>query len=91
MSEDSDYELTEHHSSANGVLAQLIKMNQKIRKSVWMANVKAYLSGRLWFAALLEIALSAPLDCEAILMKLLPMIWLICSLERSFSGVVSTA
>ena len=64
-------------------------MKQEAGKSVWMANNKAYLSGRLWCADLLEIALSAPLDCEVILMTLLPMIRLIRSLERSISGALS--
>ena len=55
-----------------------------------MAKDKAYLSGRLRCAALLEIAISAPLDCEVILMTLLPMIRLIRSLERLISEAVST-
>ena len=32
-----------------------------------MAKYKVYLSGRLWCDALLEISISAPLDCEVIL------------------------
>ena len=83
--EDSDYELTDHHAASDGALVQLIKMKQEARKSVWVAKEKAYLSVRLRCAALLGIALSAPLDCEVILMTLLPMLWLICSLERSIS------
>ena len=86
--EDSDDELTEHHAGADGALVQLIKMKQEARKSVRMAKDKAYLSGWLWCAALLEIALSAPLDCEVILMTLLPMLRLIRSSETSISGAV---
>ena len=86
--DDSDDELTEHHAGADGVLAQLIKMKQEARKSVWMTKDKAYLSGRLWCAALLEIYLYAPLDCADILMTLLPMLWSIRSLERSIYVVV---
>jgi len=87
--DDSDDELTEHHAGADGALVQLIKMKQETRKSVRMAKEKAYLSGRLRCAVLLEIALSAPLDCEVILMTLLPMLRSIRSLERSISGAVS--
>ena len=65
-------------------------MKQETMKSVWMAKEKTYLSGQLWCAALLEIALSALLDGEVILMTLLPMLWSISSLERSISGAVST-
>ena len=88
--DDSDDELTEHHVGADGALAQLINTKQEARKSVQMAKYMAYLSGRLWCAAQLEIALSAPLDCEVILMTLSPMLLLIRSLERSISGAVST-
>ena len=34
--DDSNYELTEHHVGADGALAQLIKMNQEARESVWV-------------------------------------------------------
>ena len=55
-----------------------------------MAKEKAYLSGRIWCADLLENYLSAPLDCEVILMTLLPTLRLILSFDRSISGAVST-
>ena len=51
--DDRDDELTERHNGSNGALAQLIKINQDTRKSVWMEKEKAYLTGRLWCAALL--------------------------------------
>ena len=88
--DDSYNEPTEHHTGADGSLAQIINMKQEARKSVWMAKEKAHLPGRLWCAALLEIALSTPLDCEAILMMHLQMIWPICYLEIPISGAVST-
>ena len=69
--DDSDDGLTENHSGADGALSQPIKTNQEARKSVRMAKEKAYLSGRLWCASLLGIYLSAPLDCEVILITLL--------------------
>ena len=56
---------------------------------MWMTKEKAYLSGQLWCADLFDIDLSAPLDCEVILITILQMIWLICSLEISISGAVS--
>ena len=88
---DNTYdELTDHQAGADGALAQLIKMKQEARKSVQMAKEKAYLSGRLWCAALLEISIYAPLDCEVDLMRILPMLRSIRSLERSISGAVST-
>ena len=87
---DSDHELTDYHAGANGALAQIININQDARKSVRMENDKAYLSGRLWCADLIEISLSATLDCKASLMMLLPMLWLILYLEISMSGAVST-
>ena len=65
-------------------------MKQEARKSVRMAKDKVYLSGLLRCAALLEMDLSEPLDCEVILMTLLPMLCLIHSLEKSISGAVST-
>ena len=65
-------------------------MKQEARKSVLMAKDKAYLSGRIRCAALLETALYAPLECEVILIMLLPMLWWIHSLERSISGAVLT-
>ena len=77
---DGNDELTDHHSGADGALTQLIKMKQKAQKFVRMAKDKAYLSGRLWCAALIEISLSASLDCEVILMILLPMLRSIYSL-----------
>ena len=83
-------EITEHHAGADGAFVQLIKMEQEARKSMCMEKEKACLSGWLRCAALLEITLSVPLDCEVILMTLLPMIWSIYSLERSISGAVST-
>ena len=83
--DDSDDELTEHHAGADGKIAQLIKMKQEKRKSVRMAKEKAYLSGWLRCADLLEIALPTTLDCEVILMTLLPMLRSIPSLERSIS------
>ena len=55
-----------------------------------MEKEKAYLSGRLWCDAMLEIALSAPLERKVILMILLPIIRSIRSLEISIYGVVST-
>ena len=55
---------------------------------MWLAKEKAYLQVRLRCAALLEIALSAPLDREVILMTLLPMLRSIRALERSISGAV---
>ena len=64
-------------------------MKQETRKSVRMTKDKPYLSGWLWCADLLEIALPATLDCEVILMTLLPMLRSIPSLERSISGGVS--
>ena len=67
----SDYDLTDHHDSANGELAQLIKMKREARNSVWMTKDKAYLLGRLQCAALLEISLSASLECEVVLMAIL--------------------
>ena len=88
--DDSDDELTDHHDGANGALAQLINMKQEARKSVWMEKEKAYLSVRLRCAALLEISISAPLDCEVIFMMLLTMLRLIRSLEISISGALST-
>ena len=87
--DDSDDDLTDHHAGAYGAVEQLIKMNQESRKYVCMAKEKEYLSGRLWFGTLLEIALSAPLDCEVILMKLSTMLPSIRSLEISISGAVS--
>ena len=87
--DDSDDNLTKHRAGVDGALAQLIKMKQNTRKYVCMAKDKAYLSGRLLCAALLAIYLSAPLECEVILMTILPMLWLIRSLEISISGVVS--
>ena len=51
--DDSDDELTEHHTGADGAPAQLINMKQEARKYVWMANEKAYLSGWLRCASLL--------------------------------------
>ena len=83
-------EITEHHYSADGALAQIINMKQETRNSVWVEKEKAYLSGRLRCAALLEISLSGPLDCEVILMTLLPIHQSICSLERSIFGAVLT-
>ena len=88
--DDSYEELTEHHAGSDGELAQLINMKQEASKSVWVAKEKAYLSGKLQCAALLEISLSAPLDCQVILMTLLTMLWSINSLERSISLVVPT-
>ena len=64
-------------------------MKQETRTSVRMAKDKAYLSGRLRCAALIEIDISAPLDCEVILMTLLPMLRSIRSVEISISGAVS--
>ena len=61
-------------------------MKQEARKYVQMAKEWTYLSGWLRCAALIEIALSTPMDCEVIFMTLLPMLRLICSLERSISG-----
>ena len=89
--EDSDDELTEHHVDTDGSLVQLIKIKQEASNSVWMAKEEAYLPGQIRCAALLEIALSTPLDCEIILMMFLTMLWLIRSLERSISGAVSMA
>ena len=86
--DDSDNELTEHHTGVDGTLVQLINMKQEARKSMWLAKEKAYLQVRLRCAALLEIALSAPLDREVILMTLLPMLRSIRALERSISGAV---
>ena len=82
-------ELNEHHTGAGGALLQLIKINQESKKSMSMAEEKAYLPGWVWYAALLEIDFSASLNCELVLMTLLPIIWLICSLERSIYAVVS--
>ena len=87
---DSDDELTDHHAGADGTISQLIKTKKEARKSVWIAKDKAYLSGRLQCAALIKIALSEPLECEVILMSLVPMLWFIRSLERSISVAVST-
>ena len=56
---------------------------------MWMSKEKAYLSERLMCAALIEISPSAPLECEAILMTLLPILRLIHSLEISISGAMS--
>ena len=56
---------------------------------MWMTKEKAYLSGRLRCADLLEITIYAPLDCEGILMTLLPMLRSICFSERSIYGAVS--
>ena len=91
--DDSDDELTEHHACADGAPAQIIKTNQEARKSVRMAKEKAYLSGRLQCAALLEIALSAPLDYEVNLTTLLPMLRSILSFGEIniWSGVNETA
>ena len=75
-------ELTEHHNGNDGSLAQPINMKQEATKPVWMEKEKAYLSRPLWCADLLELDLSAPLDCELILMAILPMLFLIRSLER---------
>ena len=88
--DDSDDELTEHHTGADGALAQLIKMNQEARKSVRIEKEKSHLSGRLRCADLLEIPLSTNLDCEVLLMTRLPILRLIHSLERSISGAMST-
>ena len=88
--DDSNYELTTHHVGYDGSLAQPINMKQEARKSVRVAKEKAYLSGRIWCAALLEMSLSSTLECKVILMTLLPILWLICSLEVSISGAVST-
>ena len=71
-------------------LAQIINMKQESRKSMWMAKENAYLSGRLWCATLYETDLSAPFDCEVVLMTLLLMLWLTCSLEISIYGSVLT-
>ena len=79
-------ELTEHHNGNDGSLAQPINMKQEATNPVWMETEKAYLSGRLCCAALLELALSTPLDYELILMALLSMLRSIRSLERSISG-----
>ena len=65
-------------------------MKQEARKSVRTENEKAYLSGRLQCADLIEISLSAPLDYEVSLMTLLPMLWLIRYMEKSMSGAIST-
>ena len=64
-------------------------MKQEERESVRKAKENAYLSGRIWCASMLEIALSTPLDCEVILMTLLSMLHLIRSLQISISGAVS--
>ena len=56
--DDSDDELTEHRSGADGLLAQLINMKPEARNYVRIENDKADLSGRLWCEALLEIALT---------------------------------
>ena len=88
--DDSDDELTEHQTGTNGALAQLINVKQWARNYVWMAKEEAYLSEWLWCAALLGIALSEPLDCEAILITLLPMLRSIRSLETSIYGAVKT-
>ena len=58
-------------------------------KYVRMAKEKAYLSGRLRYAYLLGIAISALLDCKVILMTPLKMIWSISYLEISIYGAVS--
>ena len=88
--DDSDDELADHHAGSDGALAQLIKTKQEARKSVRTEKEKAHLSGRLLCTYLIEISLSAPLDCEVILMALLPMLRLIRSLEISIYGVLST-
>ena len=88
--DDSDDEIIEYHSGADGALAQLIEMNHEARKSVRMSKEKAYLSGRIRCAALLEISLSATLDWEVILMTLLPMFRLIRFLDISVSEAVPT-
>ena len=54
-----------------------------------MAKENAYLSVRPQCAALLEISLSAPLDCEVVFMTLLPMLRLIHSLDISIYIAVS--
>ena len=54
-----------------------------------MAKENAYLSGQPQCAALLEISLSAPLDCEVVFMTLLPMLRSIHSLEISIYIAVS--
>ena len=45
--EDSDYELTDHHSGADGEFLQLIHVKREARKYARMLKEKAYLSGRL--------------------------------------------
>ena len=55
----SDDEITEHNAGSEGALAQLINMKQETRKSVWMSKDKAYLSGWLWCAVMLETSLFA--------------------------------
>ena len=64
--DDSNDELTEHHDGADGTLKQLINMKQEARKSVRTEMENAYLSGRLWCDALLDIAISEPLECDVI-------------------------
>ena len=86
--DDSDDEITDHQAGSYGALSQPINMKQEERKYVWMAKEKAYMSGQLRCAALLEIALSAPLECDMILMTLLPILWSIRYLEISISGAV---
>ena len=51
----SDDELTYHDAGTDGSLAQLINMKKETRESVWMAKEKAYLSGQLLCASLLEL------------------------------------
>ena len=64
-------------------------MKQEASKSVGMSKEKAYLSGRILCASLLEFALSAPLYYEVIFMTPLKMLWSISYLERSIYGAVS--
>ena len=79
--DDSDDEPTEHHAGSDGALAQLIKTNQDTRKFEQITKEKACLSGRVQCSALLEVYFYAHLECEVILMTLLPILWLILSLE----------
>ena len=86
--EDIDDELTDHHTCNNGSLVQLNSTKKEESKYMRMEKKKAHLSWRLRYDSLIEIYLSATLDCEVILMMLLQMIPLIRSLERSTYGAV---